>query len=252
VRQENRLYSRKLIHQACKPNEKTRELDIKEENMILYRPIDLKCHVTQRFGENPQNYEATHGHNGIDYGAQEGTPIKAAADGIVSRAELDTATALNPKIGYGFHVRLLHPNNTMTIYAHFVENGIMVSTGQNVKMGEVIGRSGNTGMSTGPHLHFELRTGISLTTSIDPEPLIVNELPPEAGLFDVTVTPEGDYLNIRLGPSAERGRVRILRSGDKVRVFGFAGKDAWLMTQEGYIKYDPTWERIEIINQGGA
>jgi hypothetical protein len=136
----------------------------------------------------------------------------------------------------------------MTIYAHFIENGIMVSTGQNVKMGEVIGRSGNTGMSTGPHLHFELRTGISLTTSIDPEPLIVNEMPPEAGLFDVTVTPEGDFLNVRVGPSTERGRVKILRTGETVRVFGIAGKDAWLITQSGYIKYDPTWEKIEPAN----
>jgi len=217
--------------------------------MILYRPIDLKFPVTQRFGENPQFYEATNGHNGIDYGAPEGTPIKAAADGIVSRAELDTATAANSKAGYGYHVRLLHSDGSMTIYAHLVEDGILVTTGQNVKMGEVIGRSGNTGMSTGPHLHFELRTGVSLSTSIDPEPLIVNELPPEAGLFDVTVTPEGDFLNVRLGPSPERGRVKILRVGDKVKVFGIAGKDAWLMTQEGYIKFDPTWEKVEAINR---
>jgi hypothetical protein len=238
----------KLIHQVSQLNPEKSERDQKEEIMILYRPIDLKFLVTQRFGENPQYYEATKGHNGIDYGAPEGTPIRAAADGIVSRAELDTTTATNSKAGYGYHVRLLHPNNTMTIYAHFIENGIMVSTGQNVKMGEVIGRSGNTGMSTGPHLHFELRTGISLTTSIDPEPLIVNEMPPEAGLFDVTVTPEGDFLNVRVGPSTERGRVKILRTGETVRVFGIAGKDAWLITQSGYIKYDPTWEKIEPAN----
>ncbi len=220
--------------------------------MILYRPIDLKFPITQHFGTNPQDYEATNGHNGVDYGAPEGTFIKAAADGIVSRAELDTATAANSKSGYGYHVRLLHSDGSMTIYAHFKEDGILVTTGQNVKMGEVIGRSGNTGRSTGPHLHFELRRGVSLNTSIDPEPFIVDEIPPDAGLFDVTVTPEGDFLNVRMGPSTERGRVKILHSGDKVKVFGIAGKDAWLMTQEGYIKYDPTWERIEPINSSSS
>jgi hypothetical protein len=220
--------------------------------MILLRPVDLIFPVTQRFGENPQYYEPTNGHNGIDYGVPEGTPVKAAADGVVSRAELDTATAVNSKAGYGYHIRVQHFDSSMTIYAHFVEGGILVSTGQNVKMGETIGRSGNTGRSTGPHLHFELRTGISLTTSIDPEPLIVNEIPPEAGLFDVTITSEGDLLNVRAGPSTKRGRVKILRTGDKVKVFGITGKDAWLMIQEGYIKYDPIWEKIEGINQAGS
>lgn len=220
--------------------------------MILLRPVDIRFPITQRFGENPQFYESTNGHNGIDYGVPEGTPVMAAADGVVSRAELDTATAAIPDVGYGYHIRVKHSDGSMTIYAHLVEDGILVSTGQNVKMGEIIGHSGNTGRSTGPHLHFELRTGLSLTTSIDPEPLIVNEIPPEAGLFNVTVTPEGDSLNLRVGPSTERGRVKILHTGDKVKVFGIAGKDAWLMTREGYIKYDPRWEKIESINQVGS
>jgi len=97
-----------------------------------------------------------------------------------------------------------------------------------------------------------LRSGLSLATSIDPEPLIVNEIPPEAGLFDVTVTPEGDLLNVRMGSNTERRRVKILHAGDTVKVFGIAGKDAWLLIQEGYIKYDPKWEKIEAINQTGS
>jgi hypothetical protein len=220
--------------------------------MILLRPVETRFAVTQLFGENPQYYESTNGHNGVDYGVPEGTPVMVAADGVVSRAELDTATAANSKAGYGYHIRVKHSDSSMTLYAHLVKDGILVSTGQNVKMGEIIGRSGNTGRSTGPHLHFEVRTGLSLTTSIDPEPLIVNEIPPEAGLFNLTVTPEGDSLNLRVGPSTERGRVKILHTGDKVKVFGIAGQDAWLMTREGYIKYDPRWEKIESINQDGS
>jgi len=220
--------------------------------MILLRPVDLRFPITQRFGENPQDYELTNGHNGIDYGVPEGTPVKVAADGVVSRAELDTATSANPTTGYGYHIRVQHCDSSMTIYAHLMDGGVLVTTGQNVKMGELIGRSGNTGRSTGPHLHFEFRVGLSLSTSIDPEPLIINELPPEAGLFDVEITPEGDFLNVRIGPSTEIGRVKILRSGDKVKVFGIAGKDAWLMTQMGYIKYDPTWEAIKSITHDGS
>jgi hypothetical protein len=55
-----------------------------------------------------------------------------------------------------------------------------------------------------------------------------------------------------MGPSTERGRVKILHRGDKVRVFGIAGQDAWLMTGDGYIKYDAKWEKIEPIIQGGS
>jgi hypothetical protein len=220
--------------------------------MILLRPVDIKFPITQHFGENPQYYESTNGHNGIDYGVPEGTHVMVAADGVVSRAELDSTTAANSKVGYGYHIRVEHSDGSMTLYAHLVKDGILVSTGQNVKMGEMIGHSGNTGRSTGPHLHFEVRTGLSLTTSIDPEPLIVNEIPPEAGLFNVTVTPEGDSLNLRVEPSTEKGRVKILHTGDKVKVFGIAGKDAWLMTREGYIKYDPKWEKIDPIHQAGS
>ena len=64
------------------------------------------------------------------------------------------ATAHNPKEGYGYHVRILHPDDSRTIYAHLQEGGLLVATGQNVRMGDVIGKSGNTGRSSGPHLHF--------------------------------------------------------------------------------------------------
>jgi len=61
--------------------------------MILLRPVPLQFHISQRFGENPNIYPATNGHNGIDFGLPEGNPVMAAADGVVTRAELDTTTA---------------------------------------------------------------------------------------------------------------------------------------------------------------
>jgi hypothetical protein len=97
-----------------------------------------------------------------------------------------------------------------------------------------------------------LRIGIALSSSIDPEPFIVNEISLEAGLFDVAVISGGDLLNIRMGPSTKRGRYKILHTDDKVKIYGNSGKDAWLMTQEGYIRYDLNWEKIEAINQAGS
>ena len=80
----------------------------------------------------------------------------AAADGVVTRADLDPETAANSKRGYGYQVRIQHSDGSTTIYAHIIEGGLLVEAGQEVKMGDVIARSGNTGNSTGPHLHFEL------------------------------------------------------------------------------------------------
>ena len=213
--------------------------------MILLRPVDIQFPVTQRFGENPQHYPATNGHNGIDYGLAEGNPVRAAADGVVERADLDVVTAHNPDRGYGYHVRLVHPDDSRTIYAHFQKDSFMVSTGQNVRMGDVLGLSGNTGMSTGPHLHFEVRTGPGLLSGIDPEPLIVDKIPAEMGLFGAKITTEGDGLRIRVGPGTKYKVVGNLRTDDERKVYGIDGNNVWLRVEEGFMMYRPEWIQIE-------
>lgn len=86
----------------------------------------------------------------VDYGCKIGTPTVAAADGTVLRS---TAEGYNG--GYGGVIIIAHPNKTQTIYAHM--NTVNVVVGEQVKQGQVIGTTGNTGRSTGPHLHFETR-----------------------------------------------------------------------------------------------
>lgn len=86
-------------------------------------------------------------HAGVDFGARTGTPIMAAADGQVI-----TATYMR---GYGNTVILAHGSGITTVYAHC--SRLLVSAGQRVRQGEVIARVGSTGLSTGPHLHFEIR-----------------------------------------------------------------------------------------------
>ncbi len=87
------------------------------------------------------------GHRAIDIGAPEGTPVYAADSGYVVYAGW--------KGGYGYMLLINHGNGFETLYAHFSE--YYVDAGQSVKKGELIGRVGSTGKSTGPHLHFEIR-----------------------------------------------------------------------------------------------
>ncbi|MPL75892.1 hypothetical protein SDC9_21730 [bioreactor metagenome] len=86
----------------------------------------------------------------VDYGCRIGTQTVAAAAGTVLRA---TAEGYNG--GYGGVIIISHPNKTQTIYSHM--DTVSVSVGQSVEQGQVIGTTGNTGRSTGPHLHFETR-----------------------------------------------------------------------------------------------
>lgn len=111
--------------------------------------------LTQYFGNtpfstsNPQVYNGN-GHNGIDFGASTGTPLEAALSGRV--VEVGNTDQWPGCYSYGKWVLIEHPNGLSSLYAHL--SGFAVSTGEQVSTGQVIGYSGNTGYSTGPHLHF--------------------------------------------------------------------------------------------------
>jgi murein DD-endopeptidase MepM/ murein hydrolase activator NlpD len=86
-------------------------------------------------------------HAGVDFGARSGTPIRAVADGIVVSAGYGR--------GYGNRVIIDHGGGVATVYAHC--SSLSVGAGQVVRQGQRIGAVGSTGLSTGPHLHFEVR-----------------------------------------------------------------------------------------------
>lgn len=94
--------------------------------------------------------QGLHGYNGVDFGAPVGTPIYAAAAG-----EVIVSKSSGYNGGYGLYVVVKHANGTQTLYAHNSRN--VVAVGDTVSAGQVIGYIGNTGRSTGPHLHFEVR-----------------------------------------------------------------------------------------------
>ena len=91
-------------------------------------------------------------HRGTDFAASIGTPILAAGDGTIARA--------GPYSSYGNYIRIRHGNGYETAYAHLSRFARGVRAGVAVRQGQVIGYVGNTGRSTGPHLHYEvLRRG---------------------------------------------------------------------------------------------
>jgi murein DD-endopeptidase MepM/ murein hydrolase activator NlpD len=108
--------------------------------------------LLSRFGdrEDPFSGEQGHFHAGVDISAAMGTPVRAAADGVVYHAEYAGG-------GYGRLVVVDHGNGIRTWYAHL--SRFEVVPGQEVRRGEIIAYSGATGRVTSPHLHFEVRMG---------------------------------------------------------------------------------------------
>ena len=96
----------------------------------------------------------------LDFAADIGTPVLAARTGTVMQVESDFSKAGLKKEKYGGRanfVRILHDDGSMALYAHLATNGVLARVGQRVSAGQQIGLSGNTGFTTGPHLHFALQ-----------------------------------------------------------------------------------------------
>ncbi len=129
----------------------------KAGSSALSWPLDSVL-ITQYFGNTSFSQSALgavyngKGHNGIDFRASFGTPIKAARGGTVLGTGDTDLTC--PNASYGRWVFIRHENGLSTLYAHL--SIISVTEGSQVGTGSVIGYSGNTGYSTGPHLHFSV------------------------------------------------------------------------------------------------
>jgi len=106
-------------------------------------------------------------HAGMDFTAKVGTPIYATGDGRVTFADYSTN-------GYGLHVVLDHGFDYETLYAHM--SVVKVRNGQRVQRGDLLGFVGNSGLSSGPHLHYEVHKG---SEAVDPANYYFNDLTPE-------------------------------------------------------------------------
>lgn len=133
------------------------------EEMISSTPFGLPHFGEQTSGfgnrKNPFGGTSSESHKGLDFRGDMYSPIQTTANGKVVFAGV--------KGGYGNVVIIQHPNKLQTLYAHLSE--ISVMEGENVNLGDIIGKLGNTGRSTGPHLHYEI---IHENQKINPETFI--------------------------------------------------------------------------------
>jgi murein DD-endopeptidase MepM/ murein hydrolase activator NlpD len=115
--------------------------------MPAYFPLAARA-MTSGFGPRPHPIlGGTRAHSGVDLAAPAGTPISATADGVVTFA--------NWNGGYGIMVAVSHAGGVETRYGHMMR--LAVAPGQQVRAGDVVGWVGSTGLSTGPHVHYEVR-----------------------------------------------------------------------------------------------
>ncbi|MEE4216505.1 MAG: M23 family metallopeptidase [Xanthomonadales bacterium] len=139
---------------------------VRPEKLVLKTPFpeDQAYIVSQGF-----NGEKTHGGDdstyAIDIAMPENSMVHAVRDGIVMDVEEDFnkgGTDLEKYADKANHVRVLHADGTMALYAHLGLAGVIVRPGARVRAGQAIGRSGNTGFSSGPHLHFVIQQNIGM------------------------------------------------------------------------------------------
>lgn len=117
---------------------------------FIRTPVDF-ARISSRFstGRRHPVLNKIRAHKGVDYAAPRGTPIKATGDGRVTLAGRHG--------GYGNTVIIQHGNRYKTLYAHMHNFAKGIRNGSQVKQGQVIGYVGTTGLSTGPHLHYEFQ-----------------------------------------------------------------------------------------------
>jgi len=191
----DRLEKKRLVEEEIRKLEAEINLTVNPSALpstgkgVLAWPLD-KIVITQYFGNtafataNAQVYNGN-GHNGVDFGIPTGTAVKAALSGTVLGAG-DTDTACQGA-SYGKWVLIQHGNGLTTLYAHL--SLIKVSSGQTVTTGEIIGYSGNTGYSTGPHLHFTVfaSDGVKVGT--------LQSKVPGCGVYTLPLGAKESYLN---------------------------------------------------------
>ncbi len=207
--------------------------------MALSWPVDAP--VTQQFGTNPNSIQPN-GHTGIDFGVAEGTPLHAADSGnIVFEGWASNLSSNNPwwiaPAYAGICVLIDHNDGLISLYGHM--SSTVVDNGQFVEKGQLIGYSGSTGLSTGPHLHFEI-----LGWPLQPYNGYYGRVNPNHHVGGIAQAPEiagnqrivGSYgVKERTGPSTQTAEGRTFGSGDALTFKGFVrgesayGTDVWFV-----------------------
>lgn len=191
--------------------------------MKLLWPVSSDYPITQTFAEHVHAARLngwTNYNGGQDSACPTGTPVKVAADGGITGAG-------NDPDGYGRYVKVKHSDGYETIYAHLAD--FTVNVGQKVTAGQVIGHSDNTGNSTGPHLHFEVRLNgepvdpALLLVAVEPETVEIGAAGALHAGWNLRTEPEGRTI----ATTYYSGQVQVIeRRGDWVQVGLWVHRDA--------------------------
>lgn len=138
------------IVQPSKTTKNSKNGKVKKERLLNFYTKTAPEGLLARPLNGGRKTQSLHGHNGVDIAAPIGTPILASGNGKVIVAKMGGYNG-----GYGSMVVISHANGIQTVYAHM--SRVDVSSGESVVQGQTIGAVGNTGHSTGPHIHFEVR-----------------------------------------------------------------------------------------------
>ena len=122
------------------------------EKAFLRAPLDF-AYVSSQFNPNRRHpiLNTIRAHNGVDYAAKRGTPIRATGEGVIQ--------SLGWKSGYGRTIVIRHGGEITTLYAHLDKYHPLIAKGAKVSQGQTIGYVGDSGLATAPHLHYEFRIG---------------------------------------------------------------------------------------------
>ena len=122
------------------------------EKAFLRAPLDF-AYVSSQFNPNRRHpiLNTIRAHNGVDYAAKRGTPIRATGEGIIQ--------SVGWKSGYGRTIVIRHGGEITTLYAHLDKYHPLIAKGAKVSQGQTIGYVGDSGLATAPHLHYEFRIG---------------------------------------------------------------------------------------------
>ncbi|GGA34712.1 M23 family metallopeptidase [Pelagibacterium lentulum] len=151
------------------------------KQFLLRRPLEGGGTLRSRYGYRRHPVFGDYRlHSGVDFSARTGTPIYAAGEGVVERAQWFS--------GYGRYVEIRHANGYATAYAHMSAIADGITPGTQVNQGQVIGYVGSTGVSTGPHLHYEIKINGHTVDPLAVKLPRANSLPPQYNAeFDQTV-----------------------------------------------------------------
>lgn len=122
------------------------------EKAFLRAPLDF-AYVSSHFNPNRRHpiLNKIRAHNGVDYAAKRGTPIRATGEGVIE--------SIGWKGGYGRTIVIRHGGEITTLYAHMEKYHSLITKGSKVQQGQTIGYVGDSGLATAPHLHYEFRIG---------------------------------------------------------------------------------------------